>query len=249
MIKVTVWNEYRHERKDENIGRVYPQGIHNQLASFLREAGMEVQTATLDEPEHGLTNEVLEYTDVLIWWGHGAHQEVSEEIVDRVHRRILQGMGLVALHSAHMSKIFMKLMGTGCNLKWREAGEKERLWVMDPSHPIAEGIGECIELEHEEMYGAHFDVPSPDELVFVGWFEGGNIFPSGSTYRRGNGKIFYFQPGHESYPTYYHPDIQRVIVNAVRWCEPTPRSYPVYGHSRELERIKGEVHAEGGLNT
>lgn len=154
----------------------------------------DAQTATLDEPEHGLTQEVLDNTDVLIWWGHVAHQEVSDEIVNRVHQRVLQGMGLVVLHSGHMSKIFMKLMGTSCDLKWREAGEKERLWVMDPSHPIAEGIGEYIDLEQEEMYGAHFDVPAPESLIFVGWFEGGNVFPSGSTYRRGNGKIFISNP-------------------------------------------------------
>ncbi|QWU17665.1 Trehalose utilization protein [Paenibacillus sophorae] len=241
MVKVTVWNEYRHERNDDKIAAVYPEGIHGQIASFLKDAGLDVRTATLDEPEHGLTEEVLNNTDVLVWWGHIAHKEVSDEIVDRVHQRVLQGMGLVVLHSGHMSKIFMKLMGTSCDLKWREAGEKERLWVMNPSHPIAEGIGEYIELEHEEMYGTHFDVPAPDELIFVGWFEGGNVFPSGSTYRRGNGKIFYFQPGHESYPTYYHPEIQKVIVNGVNWCEPTKRAYPVYGRSQELETIKREV--------
>ncbi|WP_025689038.1 ThuA domain-containing protein [Paenibacillus zanthoxyli] len=241
MVKVTVWNEYRHERNDDKIAAVYPEGIHGQIASFLKEAGLDVRTATLDEPEHGLTEEVLNNTDVLVWWGHIAHKEVSDEIVDRVHQRVLQGMGLVVLHSGHMSKIFMKLMGTSCDLKWREAGEKERLWVMNPSHPIAEGIGEYIELEHEEMYGTHFDVPAPDELIFVGWFEGGNVFPSGSTYRRGNGKIFYFQPGHESYPTYYHPEIQKVIINGVNWCEPTKRAYPVYGRSQELEMIKREV--------
>ncbi|MHA0855548.1 ThuA domain-containing protein [Paenibacillus sp. CMAA1364] len=237
MIRVTVWNEYRQEHSDAEVREVYPEGIHGQLASFLEEAGIDTKTATLDEPEHGLTEEVLNHTDVLIWWGHVAHGEVSDEIVNRVHNQVLKGMGLVVLHSAHMSKIFIKLMGTSCDLKWRESNEKERLWVMDPSHPIAEGIGEYIDLEQEEMYGAHFDVPAPDELIFVGWFEGGNVFPSGSTYRRGNGKIFYFQPGHESYPTYYHPDIQKVIVNGVRWCMPVNRDYPVYGHSEALETI------------
>lgn len=237
MTKVTVWNEYRHEQTDAKVREVYPEGIHGQLASFLKEAGMEVKTATLEQPEHGLTEDVLKDTDVLIWWGHVAHQEVSDEIVERVHRHVLRGMGLVVLHSAHMSKIFMKLMGTSCDLKWREANERERLWVMDPSHPIAEGIGEYIELEQEEMYGAHFDVPAPEELIFVGWFEGGNVFPSGSTYRRGNGKIFYFQPGHETHPTYYHPDIQKVIINGVHWCAPVKRDYPAYGHAEALEKI------------
>lgn len=241
MTRVTVWNEYRHELQEECIRQVYPLGIHTQVAGFLEDAGFDTATATLDEPEHGLTEEVLNNTDVLVWWGHIAHQEVSDEIVNRVYNRVLQGMGLIVLHSGHMSKIFMKLMGTSCDLKWREAGEKERLWVMDPSHPIAEGIGEYIDLEQEEMYGAHFDVPAPESLIFVGWFEGGNVFPSGSTYRRGSGKIFYFQPGHESHPTYYHKEIQKVIINGVNWCAPTKRDYPVYGHSQALEPIREKV--------
>lgn len=240
MVKVTVWNEYRHEKKDEAVANVYPKGIHNQIASFLTEAGIDAKTATLDEPEHGLTESVLEATDVLIWWGHIAHQEVSDEIVNRVQKRVLEGMGLIVLHSGHMSKIFMKLMGTSCDLKWREAEEKERLWVIDPSHPIADGIGEYIDLECEEMYGEHFDVPNPDELIFVGWYEGGNVFRSGMTYKRGSGKIFYFQPGHETYPTYYNEDIQKVIINGVKWAEPTKRNYPVYGHSKALEEIKSK---------
>lgn len=238
MVKVTVWNEYRHEKKDEAVAMVYPKGIHSQIASFLTEAGIDTTTATLDEPEHGLTEAVLAETDVLIWWGHIAHQEVSDEIVNRVQKRVLEGMGLIVLHSGHMSKIFMKLMGTSCDLKWREAEEKERLWVIDPSHPIADGIGEYIDLDVEEMYGEHFDVPNPDELIFVGWYEGGNVFRSGMTYKRGSGKIFYFQPGHETYPTYYNKDIQKVIINGVKWAEPTKRNYPVYGHSKALEEIK-----------
>lgn len=125
MTRVTVWNEYRHERQEERIRQVYPNGIHVQLASFLSAAGLDTRTATLDEPEHGLTEEVLNNTDVLVWWGHVAHQEVSDEVVNRIHKRVLEGMGLVVLHSGHMSKIFIKLMGTSCDLKWREAGEKK----------------------------------------------------------------------------------------------------------------------------
>ncbi|GAF19454.1 hypothetical protein JCM19046_4106 [Bacillus sp. JCM 19046] len=150
----------------------------------------QVKTATLDEPEHGLTNDVLEQTDVLIWWGHVAHDEVSDEVVARVHKRVLEGMGLIVLHSGHFSKIFKTLMGTSCDLKWREADEKERLWVVSPSHPIADGIDEYFELEKEEMYGEHFDIPNPDEVVFMSWFQGGEVFRSGCTFNRGNGKIF-----------------------------------------------------------
>ncbi|KAF1299508.1 trehalose utilization protein ThuA [Enterococcus sp. JM4C] len=235
MIQVTVWNEFRHEKTDKAVQDMYPKGIHGQLASFLEE-DFSVRTATLDEPEHGLTEEVLSETDVLIWWGHMAHDEVSDEIVARVHQRVLEGMGLIVLHSGHFSKIFKKLMGTSCDLKWREDDQHSRIWNVNPSHPIVEGVGEYIELEKEEMYGEHFDIPAPDEVVFISWFPGGEVFRSGVTYRRGNGKIFYFQPGHETYPSYYNEKVQRVIKNGVRWCAPTENVYPYYGHFDALEK-------------
>lgn len=238
MLKVTVWNENRHERQNPVVRDIYPAGIHGAIAGFLGEAGFEVRTATLDEPEHGLTDEVLQSTDVLIWWGHLAHGEVRDEVVQKVQQRVLDGMGLIVLHSGHFSKIFKTLMGTSCDLKWREADENERLWVVAPGHPIAEGIGEYIDLEKEEMYGEHFDIPAPEELVFTSWFAGGEVFRSGCTYTRGNGKVFYFRPGHETYPTYYNKDIQRVIVNAVKWAQPVKRNRPVYGNAQPLEKLR-----------
>ncbi|HEX7064000.1 MAG TPA: ThuA domain-containing protein [Bacillales bacterium] len=236
-MKVTVWNENRHEKQDPEIRKVYPEGIHGAIAEFLKEADFDVRTATLDEPEHGLSEEVLKDTDVLFWWGHVAHGEVSDEVVDRIQERVLDGMGLIILHSGHFSKIFKRLMGTSCDLKWREAGEKERVWVIDPSHPIAEGVGEYFELEHEEMYGEHFDIPAPEELVFTSWFEGGEVFRSGCTYRRGKGKVFYFRPGHEEYPTYYDETIQKVLVNAAHWAKPTTQPTSTYGNAKPLESI------------
>ncbi|HET7627639.1 MAG TPA: ThuA domain-containing protein [Bacillales bacterium] len=236
-MRVTVWNENRHEQSNPEVSRIYPEGIHGTIAGFLQEAGIDAKTATLDEPEHGLSEEVLRETDVLLWWGHVAHEEVSDEVVERVRQRVLDGMGLLVLHSGHFSKIFKRLMGTSCDLKWREAGEKERLWVVDPSHPITEGVGQYFELEHEEMYGEHFDIPKPDELLFVSWFGGGEVFRSGCTFRRGQGKIFYFRPGHETHPTYHQPNVQQVIVNAVRWLKPTTESKPTYGNAQPLEQI------------
>ncbi|MGL5699711.1 MAG: ThuA domain-containing protein [Kluyvera sp.] len=241
MIRVTVWNEYRHEQQEPHIAAVYPHGIHSQIAQFLQTAGFSTRTATLDEPEHGLTESVLNETDVLIWWGHIAHKEVDDKIVERVQQRVLHGMGLIVLHSGHMSKIFMKLMGTSCDLKWREADEKERLFVIDPAHEIARGIPESFVLEKEEMYGEHFDIPTPDETVFLSWFEGGNVFRSGITYKRGNGRIFYFQPGHESYPTYYNEIVQKIICNGVEYCCPRNKNYPVYGNDKNLFPIQGAV--------
>ena len=219
-LNVTVWNEYRHERLHEKIRAVYPEGIHAVLAQRLREDGHNVRIATLDEPEHGLTEEVLAETDVLTWWGHMAHREVDDAVVDRVQKRVLDGMGLVVLHSGHHSKIFRRLMGTTCNLTWREIGEKERVWVVAPDHPVAAGLGEYFEVPHTEMYGEPFDIPAPDTLVFVSWYQGGEIFRSGCAYHRGRGKIFYFSPGHETLPIYYQQEVQQVIANAVGWVAP-----------------------------
>lgn len=239
MIRVIVWNEYLHEKENQVVASLYPNGIHGAIGTGIAKEDVQVRYATLDMPEHGLSDEVLSETDVLIWWGHRGHNQVSDEIVERVQKRVLQGMGLIVLHSGHFSKIFKRLMGTTCDLKWRAVGEKERLWVVDPSHPIAEGVGQFIELEHEEMYGEHFDIPAPDELVFVSWFEGGEVFRSGCTFRRGQGKIFYFRPGHETYPTYHNQDVLRVISNAVHWAAPKLGAKPVYGHAKEpLEPIK-----------
>jgi len=240
-IRVTVWNEYRHEKKNPKIAELYPQGMHEAIASHLRkQPDMEVRTATLDEPEHGLTDEVLADTDVLTWWGHIAHKEVRDDIVDKIHDRVLNGMGLIVLHSGHMSKIFRKLMGTTCNLKWREIGEKERLWVVEPGHPIVEGIGEYIELEHTEMYGERFDIPQPDKLIFISWFQGGEVFRSGCCFSRGKGRIFYFRPGHETYPIFYNEDVLKVITNAVRWAAPTAGPEVKMGNVKPLEQVGGE---------
>lgn len=236
-IHVTVWNEYRHERHDERIANVYPQGIHRAIADFLeQDARFEVRTAVLDEHEHGLTDEVLAETDVLIWWGHVAHREVQDDIVEKVRERVLDGMGIIVLHSGHASKIFQSLLGTNTSLlKWRDDGEKERLWVIDPGHPIVSGLGEYIEIPQEEMYGERFEIPAPDELVFVSWFEGGEVFRSGCCYKRGRGKLFYFRPGHEAYPTYYQPEIQQVITNAVAWAAPIKGSKTSYGRVSPLQ--------------
>jgi trehalose utilization protein len=236
-LRVTVWNEYRHELSDKHVAEIYPKGIHSAIAEALSKSeGLQVRTATLDEPEHGLTDEVLNATDVLLWWGHMAHAEVRDEIVDRVQKRVLDGMGLIVLHSGHFSKIFRRLMGTTCDLKWRETNDKERLWIVAPGHPITEGLGEYIEIEHEEMYGEHFDIPAPETLVFVSWFTGGEIFRSGCCYSRGKGKIFYFRPGHETLPTYHHPDVQRVILNSVRWAAPTQSATRIFGNTPAFEK-------------
>jgi trehalose utilization protein len=238
MTTVTVWNEYRHEKENDTVGEIYPEGIHTVIATALESEGFETKTATLDEPDHGLSENVLDETDVLMWWGHAAHEEVKDEIVDRVHQRVLDGMGLIVLHSGHYSKIFRRLMGTTCSLKWREAAEKERLWVVEPSHPIADNIDEYIEVPEAEMYGERFDIPAPDTLVFNSWFEGGEVFRSGCCYHRGNGRVFYFRPGHETYPVYHDETIQQVLANAASWTAPNEGPTPDFGNAEPIEDIE-----------
>ncbi|MDI9547965.1 MAG: ThuA domain-containing protein [Chloroflexota bacterium] len=234
-IRVTVWNEFRHEKQHEAVRSVYPDGLHIAIAEGLKEHGItNVRTATLDEPDNGLPAEALAETDVLLWWGHMAHGDVADATVDRVQERVLNGMGLIVLHSGHFSKPFRRLMGTSCSLRWREAGEHERVWVVKPSHPIAQGVGPYFEVPQVEMYGEHFDIPTPDDLVFISWFQGGNVFRSGCCFHRGHGKIFYFRPGHETHPIYYQKEIRQVLANAVRWAAPAVSFENPYGMQKAI---------------
>ena len=223
MIRVTVWNEYVHEREIPAIAAVYPEGIHGAITAFLnREEDIRAEGVTLNMPSQGLTEELLRRTDVLIWWSHARQEEVTDETAQLAARHVQAGMGLIALHSAHASKVMKLLMGTPMTLSWRH-GDSEKLWCAAPEHPIAAGVPECVELPEEEMYGEPFAIPKPDDVVFLGWFRGGEVFRSGVTFTRGLGRIFYFQPGHEEARIYGVPEIQKIIVNAVRWARPTLR--------------------------
>lgn len=241
---VLVWGEFRHEKKNPKVAAIYPDGMHETIAGFLRnEPDFSVEIAFLDQPSHGLTAERLDATDVLVWWGHMAHGEVADEVVADVKRRVLEGMGLIVLHSGHYSKIFKALMGTTCSLKWRESTDKERLWNIAPHHPITRGLGEYFEIPQEEMYGEPFGIPQPDELIFISWFTGGEVFRSGATWQRGNGRIFYFRPGHETYPTYHQAEVQKVIANAVRWAKAEVRIPDVCPNSPPLEPLPVDPEA------
>src|SRR5436190_9999568 len=230
-LRVTVWNEFVHERQNPQVRDIYPNGIHEAIAESLRsKPDLRVSTATLQDPDQGLGQQRLDNTDVLLYWGHAAHDQVSDEAVSRLQKRVLDGIGLVVLHSGHYSKIFKRLMGTSCALRYREAGERERIWNINPGHPIAEGIDDYIELEQSEMYGEPFGIPQPEEQVFISWFQGGEVFRGGNCWTRGSGRIFYFSPGHELYPIYHTPQIQRVIYNAVKWARPQGRRAEVPLH-------------------
>lgn len=235
-MNVTIWNENIHEKENPEVIKLYPGGLHGYIKQFLECDQIQVRTATLDQEQDGLPEEVLADTDVLLWWGHRGHDLVKDETVDRVQRHVLSGMGLIVLHSGHHSKIFKRLMGTTCNLKWRDLA-RERVWTVKPQHPIAQGVEDGFLLDPEEMYGEAFDIPNPEDVVFMGWFNGGEVFRSGCTWTRGNGKIFYFQPGHETNPSFRNPNVQRIIKNAVSWACPVRHEEPIaVVHFEALER-------------
>ena len=247
-IRVVVWGENVHEQTNAVVRGIYPNGMHACIADALNEhAAIDAGTATLQEAEHGLPQARLDKTDVLLWWGHAAHGDVDDAIVERVAEAVWSGMGLIVLHSGHFSKIFKRLMGTPCNLSWREAGERERIWVTAPNHPITAGLPQFFELESEEMYGEPFGIPEPDETVMIGWFQGGEVFRSGVTYRRGAGRVFYFQPGHETYPTYHDPMVRQVLRNAVLWAyNGEPRLTAVTdAPNRPVEKAPEKITARG----
>lgn len=237
-IRVTVWNEFRHEKTRPHVKEIYPDGLHAVIARGLEAklgAEVSVRLAALDDEQQGLSDEVLANTDVMFWWAHGHHPAVEDANAARVAQRVREGMGFVPLHSAHYAKPFKLLLGTNCHLKWREIGEKERIWTIAQGHPLTAGLsGDCVEIDHEEMYGEPFDIPEPDELVFVSWFQGGEVFRSGCVWRRGAGRIFYFRPGHETYPTYFRDDVQQILANAVRYCAPVPGAPGYRNHSPNI---------------
>lgn len=230
-IRVTVWGENLHEKQDASVQRIYPEGMHATIAKGIAESLGEsatVRISTLDQPEHGLTAEVLEKTDVLTWWGHIGHDQVDDEVVARVKSRVLQGMGLVVLHSAHYSKIFRALMGTTCGLRWRSIGERELVWTVNLAHPIVDGVPPMFAIDTQEMYGEYFDIPQPDELIFISSFAGGEVFRSGCCFFRGAGRIFYFSPGDQEYPVYHHAMVRKVISNGIKWAAPSIPLSPPY---------------------
>lgn len=228
-INVTIYNENYHETENPQVAKIYPEGIHGAIRSLLEgdaEIG-SIRIATLPDHAQVLTQQTLDDTDVLIWWGHMKHRDVDDEVVEMCFRRILNGMGMIFLHSAHASKLFKKILGTSGSLRWREAGEKGRLWNIAPNHPITQGIKESFVVPHDETYGELFGIPAPDEQIFITWWQGGEVFRSGCTWTRGHGKIFYLQNGHETFPVYYQPEIQTVLHNAVKWACPQVRNVVV----------------------
>jgi trehalose utilization protein len=247
-IRTVVWGENVHDRESAVVRGIYPKGMHGCIADALNaDPAISATTATLEQPEHGLTAERLARTDVLTWWGHRAHGAVSDAVVERIAGRVWEGMGLIVLHSGHFSKIFKRLMGSPCSLKWREAGEKERVWVINRNHPIAQGLGDSFIVEQTEMYGEPFTIPEPMETVFISWYDGGEVFRSGVTFQRGGGRIFYFSPGHEVYPIYKDRNVGQVLRNAVNWAyNPTAQAINIHSApNRPTEKAPEPITEKG----
>lgn len=236
-INVTIWNEFRHEKNDENVKVLYPSGLHAAIRDGIACDDFNIRLACLDDPDQGLPEDMLNDTDVLLWWGHCHHDEVEQKLVDRIVDRVRrQGMGFIALHSGHHSRPFRALLGATGDLSWGD-DQPEIVWNIMPSHPIAAGIPEHFVLPVEEMYGEPFFIPQPDELVFTSWFKHGNIFRSGCCFYRGIGRIFYLQPGHESCRSYYDKNILRIISNAIRWAAPTGTEVRDNGAPHQKEQL------------
>lgn len=234
-MKVTVWGEEYLERASlgdrpepinyfgyvDKAREIYPDDVHTAVAGFLRERlpDATVRTSSLSEPEVGLGASLLADTDVLVWWSHVKHHLVPDETVENIWQRIREGMGLVMLHAGIESKILRRVLGTSCNAGgWRQSDDWEAIWTVDPSHSIARNVPAHFVIPTEEVYGEYFDIPTPDQLVFLSSFRGGEVFRSGCCWHRGNGRIFYFRPGHESHPTYHQAEVQQIIANGVVWA-------------------------------
>lgn len=213
-VRVLAWSEHTAPKA------VFPDDINNAVAGALCEdPQLTVTTAELVDPGDGVPEEVLASTDVLVWWGHLLHGRVTDAAVARIAAQVRDGgMGFVALHSAHMSKPFTTLIGDDGRLGGVALdGGKETITVRTPDHPVAQGVSDFV-IGKEESYDEEFGCGHPDTVVFHSAFENGQQFRSGLAYRIGAGRVFYFRPGHEEYPTLFLPEVKQIIRNAVRWA-------------------------------
>ncbi|MCI8623421.1 MAG: trehalose utilization protein ThuA [Provencibacterium sp.] len=244
-IRVTVWNEFYDDPRHPAIQELYPGGVQEYLASVLREEPDMAVTARhfYEDDACGLSDEVLDSTDVLLVYGHILRDNVPEDRVKKLIERVVkEGMGVIFLHSALWMNLFQRLVGPGAYCGYRELGERERVWVVNRNHPIAAGLPSSFVIPHTEVYSEPAGFPDPDELVFISWYQGGEAARSGMVWRRGAGRIFYFSPGHAWYNAMQIPEYHTVIKNAVRWAVP-PSSPPPLNRSAELTPLEDIVLA------
>jgi trehalose utilization protein len=213
-IRVLLWSEQTEPRD------VYPKGISGALADYFNKLpGFEAKTATLNDPEAGLSDAVLSQTDVLIWFGHKKHNAVPDEAVDRVIKHVRErGMGFIGLHSAHYSKPLKKLLNASGS--WRSYvnhGKPEQMWIVLPDHPIAKGVNDFT-IPKTELYAEPFQVPPPEAVIVEGTWESGHRSREVMTWTIGKGRMVYIRAGHEEYPIYFMPQMQRLVANSVEWA-------------------------------
>jgi len=213
-LRVLLWSE-----RTEPV-EIYPTGINGALADYLnKQDGIEAKTAQLSDPEAGLGEAALANADVLIWFGHKKHKDVPDEIVERVVRHIRErGLGFIALHSAHYSKpLKVALQASGSWSDYQNRGWAEQVWVVSPNHPLAKGLKDFT-LPKEEIYTEPFDVPAPEAVILEATWPSGHRTRECMVWTLGKGRFVYLRPGHEEYPTFFIPEMQRLISNAVLWA-------------------------------
>lgn len=270
-VRVVVWDERQPSQKE-----AYENFLGNAIADFLRgEDGLAVQSVTIDDPEQGISQAVLDNCDVLIWWGHKRQSEILPEAGKRIVERISSGkLHLIALHSAHWSTPFVEAMneitrrrtvatGTAksdityvpppkqytvprydtrltpftiarkfpdgrqnlevhlpycCFPAYRNDGKPSHVKILQKGHPITKGIPHEFQISRTEMYDEPFHVPEPDDVILEERWATGEWFRSGMLWRLGKGIVFYFRPGHETFPVYKEQFPLKILSNAVRWA-------------------------------
>jgi trehalose utilization protein len=235
-INVLVWDEQQDVQVKSG---AYKNFLGNAVAEFLSKTdGLQVVSANINEPDQGLADDRIAAADVVVWWGHVRHKDVNDSKVESIVAKVKAGKaGFVALHSAHYSKPFKNLMGTNCGFKKVDANKNEgfvqHLRVVSPMHPIAKGVKD-FDIPKTEIYGEPFEVPMPDAIVLYGHWDTGDSFPdvccwtvggkgvSSAAAKAANpgGRVVYFRPGHETFPIFHQPEVQRVVTNCVLWAAP-----------------------------
>ena len=270
LVRVLVWDEQQSQQKAAYGEKFLGETIAEYLG---KQEGLSVQSVGLADSEQGLSDGALDAADVLVFWCHRRIKEQDDARAEAVVKRVLEGkLSLVALHSAHWAKPFVRLMQERAKSDalaqipeaerarakveylndmpiykgvkqdtpltpsftregevwklvlpqcvfpaWRADGLPSHVTTLLPRHPIAAGLPVQWDIPQTEMYGEPFHVPAPDEVIFEEKWDKGEFFRSGCVWQVGKGRVFYFRPGHETYPVFKQAEPLRVVENAVRW--------------------------------
>ena len=129
-----------------------------------------------------------------------------------------EGGADVARTEMRDGKIEITLVVPNCGLgSWRADGAPSHVEVKAPDHPIAKGVPARFDVKQTEMYNEPFTVPAPDTVVFAESWDKGEKFRAGCCWKVGEGRVFYFRPGHETYPVFHQPETLQIAHNAALW--------------------------------